>query len=149
MKNNFNPPIAPFNLKPLASLAVVVIAILPTFAASGVVQSKEHYTSCGAASMQQSSAASRPFWRPTSGPQGGDVLAMASNINGYVFAGTLGGGVFRSTDNGITWTAAGKTAGAAPTIASNGRATAASAATTWSTPRPARSFANRDTQCAF
>ena len=48
--------------------------------------------------------ATENFWESTGGPQGGDVLAMVTNANGYVFAGTLGGGVFRSADNGETWT---------------------------------------------
>jgi photosystem II stability/assembly factor-like uncharacterized protein len=45
------------------------------------------------------------FWGSTSGPQGGDVLALATNTSGFVFAGTLGGGAFRSSDGAETWTA--------------------------------------------
>src|SRR5438105_3153518 len=44
------------------------------------------------------------FWASTGGPQGGDVAALVTNANGYIFAGTQGGGVFRSLDNGATWT---------------------------------------------
>src|SRR2546423_14554288 len=44
------------------------------------------------------------FWASTAGPQGGDGLALDTNVNGYVFVGTQGGGVFRSSDNGETWT---------------------------------------------
>jgi hypothetical protein len=55
---------------------------------------------------QRFDAGSRKFWASTGGPQGGDTLAMVSNANGYIFAGTLGGGVFRSTNNGETWTPA-------------------------------------------
>src|SRR5262249_16927852 len=43
------------------------------------------------------------FWASTGGPQGGDVLALATNTSGFVFAGTLGGGAFRSSDAGETW----------------------------------------------
>src|SRR5438874_119588 len=42
------------------------------------------------------------FWLGTNGPQGGDVIAMAAN-GSTVFAGTQGGGVFRSTDHGDSW----------------------------------------------
>src|SRR5438046_8385482 len=44
------------------------------------------------------------FWASTGGPQGGDVATLVTNANGFVFAGTQGGGVFRSSDNGATWT---------------------------------------------
>ena len=47
--------------------------------------------------------ATENFWMSAGGPQGGDVLALVRNSD-YVFAGTLGGGVFRSADNGETWT---------------------------------------------
>jgi len=43
-------------------------------------------------------------WTPTNGPQGGSVSCFA--ISGSnTFAGTFGGGVFLSTNNGATWTA--------------------------------------------
>ncbi len=44
------------------------------------------------------------FWAHTNGPQGGDGIALATNPSGDVFVGTQGDGVFRSTDNGETWT---------------------------------------------
>jgi hypothetical protein len=41
-------------------------------------------------------------WVQTSGPEGGFISAItASGTN--LFAGTWGGGVFRSTDNGLSW----------------------------------------------
>jgi len=44
-------------------------------------------------------------WVQTSGPTGCDILALAvSGTN--LFAGTEGDGVFLSTDNGASWTAA-------------------------------------------
>jgi hypothetical protein len=33
-----------------------------------------------------------------------DVLALTINSSGYIFAGTLGGGVYMSTNNGTSWT---------------------------------------------
>ena len=45
------------------------------------------------------------FWQQTNGPNGGSVQAFAINSSGDIFAGTFGGGVFRSADNGATWTA--------------------------------------------
>ncbi|MBI3195083.1 MAG: exo-alpha-sialidase, partial [Ignavibacteriae bacterium] len=43
-------------------------------------------------------------WIQTSGPSGGTVTQFAVNqSNGYVFA-LAGGNIYRSTDNGATWT---------------------------------------------
>jgi hypothetical protein len=43
-------------------------------------------------------------WVQTSGPPGGQILSLA--LSGTrIFAGTAGGGVFRSDDNGTTWKA--------------------------------------------
>jgi len=48
------------------------------------------------------------FWQPTNGPHGGYVMQLAVHpANGDIFAG-LGGGVFRSTDNGKSWAAVNK-----------------------------------------
>jgi photosystem II stability/assembly factor-like uncharacterized protein len=44
------------------------------------------------------------FWEPTNGPYGGDVQALAISSNEYIFAGTGTGKIFRSTDNGDSWT---------------------------------------------
>ena len=44
------------------------------------------------------------FWVSTNGPNRGSVRALAINSSGHIFAGTYGSGVFRSTDNGNTWT---------------------------------------------
>jgi len=45
------------------------------------------------------------FWQQTSGPRGGEVRAIAVNVSGDIFAGHDGGGVYRSSDNGASWTA--------------------------------------------
>jgi len=44
------------------------------------------------------------FWEQTSGPGGGIVQSLAFNSSGHIFAGTIGGGAFRSTNNGDSWT---------------------------------------------
>ncbi len=44
-------------------------------------------------------------WRQTNGPYGGDVTCLTENGTA-IFAGTNGGGIFRSTDNGASWSAA-------------------------------------------
>src|SRR5215472_7332761 len=44
------------------------------------------------------------FWEQTNGPQGGDGIALATNASGDIFVGTQGGGIFRSTESGETWT---------------------------------------------
>src|SRR4029453_5033289 len=49
-------------------------------------------------------AGDQNFWLQTNGPQGGDGIALARNSVGHVFVGTQGGGVFRSIDNGESWT---------------------------------------------
>jgi len=51
---------------------------------------------------------SQDFWEPTNGPYGGTVLSFVINSNGHIFAGTRDG-VFRSTDNGESWTQTGLT----------------------------------------
>ncbi|MFQ5637156.1 MAG: WD40/YVTN/BNR-like repeat-containing protein [bacterium] len=43
------------------------------------------------------------FW-DTIGPFGGTVYSLAINADGHIFAGTNGGGIFRSTDNSESWT---------------------------------------------
>lgn len=53
-----------------------------------------------------SESIAQSFWRQSNGPYGGEVTAFAINSDGHIFAGTRGGGVFRSTDNGASWTAA-------------------------------------------
>ncbi len=42
-------------------------------------------------------------WQQLNGPQGGIVSQIRGNSSGVLFMGSLGGGMFRSTDNGITW----------------------------------------------
>ena len=42
-------------------------------------------------------------WRPTNGPYGGSITALALNSQGYIIAGTLNGGVFLSKDSGKRW----------------------------------------------
>jgi ligand-binding sensor domain-containing protein len=51
-------------------------------------------------------AVAQNFWQQTNGPYGGHVWSLAINSTGHIFAGTIGGGVFRSTDNGDSWTSA-------------------------------------------
>jgi Secretion system C-terminal sorting domain len=46
------------------------------------------------------------FWVATNGPSAGTVLCLAIGDNGYIYAGTDGSGVYRSTDSGNTWVAA-------------------------------------------
>ena len=45
------------------------------------------------------------FWKRTNGPYGGDINSLAINSKGFIFAGTVGGGLgaFRSTDSGAFW----------------------------------------------
>lgn len=43
-------------------------------------------------------------WQQTNGPTGGSVQALLLTPAGHLFAGTPGSGIFRSTDEGDTWT---------------------------------------------
>ena len=114
MKNKSTSQSALFNLRVLIGLVVVLAGVflaLLAFAGfskalaepmrmkpvSNIIQGHRPKTG--------SQAQADDFWTSTGGPQGGDVLALATNASGHVFAGTLGGGAFRSTDNGETWTA--------------------------------------------
>lgn len=47
--------------------------------------------------------AQQNFWQPTNGPMGGYIKAVACTPNNEIFAGTIGHGIYRSTDNGSTW----------------------------------------------
>jgi len=47
------------------------------------------------------------IWEPATGPYGGSVYAITNTPNGTIYAGTLYGGVFQSTDNGLTWQSTG------------------------------------------
>ena len=53
---------------------------------------------CGASSI----ALAQDYWQQTSGPEGGRVYAITRSSNGNVFAGATGG-VFKSTNNGTSW----------------------------------------------
>ncbi len=45
------------------------------------------------------------FWQSTGGPSQGSVAAIVSHPDGSLFAGTAGGGVFKSTNGGNSWVA--------------------------------------------
>ena len=42
-------------------------------------------------------------WMQTNGPYGGTITALHATPEGILFAGTSGGGIFHSTDDGETW----------------------------------------------
>jgi hypothetical protein len=46
---------------------------------------------------------SQNFWQQTNGPTGGNVMTLAVNSNGDIFAGSRGGGMLRSTNSGENW----------------------------------------------
>ena len=100
------------NRRFLISLSVFVAGtILAAFASGSSNATARSPGSKSAACVPRSSTATRAlpaggqnFWMQTSGPQGGEGIALARNSIGHVFVGTQGGGVFRSTDNAETWT---------------------------------------------
>jgi photosystem II stability/assembly factor-like uncharacterized protein len=44
-------------------------------------------------------------WEQTNGPYGGEIHALLATTEGVLYAGTWGGGLFRSMDGGDSWTA--------------------------------------------
>ena len=86
----------------LAFLSGVGLAIytdaLPISAKRAPKVAQKQTTKAGAQRPDQG------FWEQTNGPQGGDGIALATNASGDIFVGTQGGGIFRSTDSGETWT---------------------------------------------
>src|ERR1043165_4599232 len=82
-------------------------------------------------------AAGDDFWVGTNGPPGADVIALAAN-GSEVFAGTQGGGVFRSTDSGDSWArASGRSSAPLPStptaISSQARPRAEASTAPWTT----------------
>ena len=59
-----------------------------------------------AADPQNSIGSDNIGWTQTKGPYGGTVMALHATPEGILFAGTRGGGIFRSTDGGDTWVSA-------------------------------------------
>ncbi len=43
------------------------------------------------------------FWEKTNGPYGGHINGFTINSSGWIYAGTSGGGIFRSSNNGDDW----------------------------------------------
>ena len=59
-----------------------------------------------AADAQNDIASDKSGWRQTGGPYGGTIISLHATPEGILFAGTNGGGIFRSTDGGETWVSA-------------------------------------------
>src|SRR4030095_14512901 len=113
MKTKLYCPDAFSNRRFLLSLSVLVAGtILAAFASSGSPNAAARSPGTkSAAGVPRSPTAARGlpagglnFWMQTKGPQGGDGIELARNAIGHVFVGTQGGGVFRSIDNGESWT---------------------------------------------
>ena len=59
-----------------------------------------------AANSQNDIESDKIGWMQTKGPYGGTIISLHATPEGTLFAGTNGGGIFRSTDGGDTWVAA-------------------------------------------
>ena len=59
-----------------------------------------------AADAQNDIASDKSGWTQTGGPYGGTIISLHATPEGILFAGTNGGGIFRSTDGGETWVSA-------------------------------------------
>ena len=55
---------------------------------------------------QSDIASDRISWTQTNGPYGGTIMSLHATPEGILFAGTVEGGIFRSTDGGETWVSA-------------------------------------------
>ena len=56
-----------------------------------------------AADSQNNIESDKIGWTQTNGPYGGTIIALHATPEGILFAGTSGGGIFRSTNGGETW----------------------------------------------
>ena len=45
-----------------------------------------------------------PFWQQTNGPRAGYVMSLVADAGNFIYAGTQNGGVFRTENQGDTWT---------------------------------------------
>src|SRR5262245_57698647 len=113
MKTKLYRPDAFSNRRFLISLSVLVAGtILTGLALSGSPNAAARSPGTkSAAGVPRSPTAARGipacdehFCSETNGPQGGAGIALARNSIGNIFVGTQGGGVFRSIDNGESWT---------------------------------------------
>ncbi|MGH7453468.1 MAG: WD40/YVTN/BNR-like repeat-containing protein [bacterium] len=55
--------------------------------------------------LGSTNATAQVLWQQANGPERGVIRALAISASGDIFAGTEGGGVFRTTNNGDNWTA--------------------------------------------
>ena len=98
-----------FLLSSIASVGGVILAVLASGTISNAFDQAKR-TKLAANLTQPDVAPGRfpaggqNFWAQTNGPQGGDGIALATNSSGHIFVGTHRVGIFRSTDNGETWT---------------------------------------------
>lgn len=79
----------------------------PSFAQAGVVQVSLRVMDNGTPPMSDTKPVRVTVlgsWAQTAGPEGGTINALLSTATS-LFAGTEGGGVFRSNDSGTSWTA--------------------------------------------
>ena len=61
-----------------------------------------------AADSQNDVESDKGNWTQTKGPYGGTITTLHATPEGTLFAGTVAGGIFRSTDGGETWVSASK-----------------------------------------
>src|SRR5262245_20391403 len=91
-----------FNRHAAFSLRAVLVATVVMF---GIIRSNDYVSGAASAAFagkHPAQVAAR--WRQTSGPEGAGITTLLSN-GPNLFAGTSAGVVFRSTDQGESWTA--------------------------------------------
>src|SRR5438105_4974849 len=106
MKNKSDSAYAFITTRVLLGMVVLFAGVVLAVFGSTSARPRERVLSL-AQKQNTKSSVGRPgenFWAQTNGPQGGDGIALATNSSGTLFVGTQGGGIFRSSDNGETWT---------------------------------------------
>src|SRR5262245_29173165 len=90
-----------FNRYAAISLRAVLAATIVMF---GIIRSSDYVSRAAPAAFAAEEPAPGALqWRQTSGPEGANIISLLSN-GSTLFAGTMVSGVFRSTNQGESWT---------------------------------------------
>ncbi len=98
-------PVTPSGSKPLVPLAVSAASVIIVMLLIGFgAQNPDTPLLAAAQSDDAEGTKSKGTWRQTNGPYGGKILTLYETIDGALLAGTEKAGIFRSIDNGYSWT---------------------------------------------
>ena len=94
---------APIIEIPVAKFSSVKRAGASNAGAAGHGNRENGSVLAAAADSRNNTESDRSGWTQTNGPYGGHVTALHATPEGILFAGTIEGGIFRSSDGGETW----------------------------------------------